>query len=81
MSAAYTLGQPLARRRAAPSSTSVQSQAQAAAGAGRSATAATPSFAALRQKRTETVRSLAASRFDWSHALHEVARTIPPTRG
>jgi Tfp pilus assembly protein PilN len=34
-------------------------------------------FSALRQKRTETVRSLAASRFDWSHALHEVARTIP----
>lgn len=35
------------------------------------------SFSALRQKRDETVRSLAASRFDWSHALHEVARTIP----
>jgi len=34
-------------------------------------------FAALRQRRSETVRSLAASRFDWSHALHEVARTIP----
>jgi Tfp pilus assembly protein PilN len=34
-------------------------------------------FNALRQKRDETVRSLAASRFDWSHALHEVARTIP----
>jgi Tfp pilus assembly protein PilN len=34
-------------------------------------------FSALRQKRTETVRSLAASRFDWSHALHELARTIP----
>jgi Tfp pilus assembly protein PilN len=34
-------------------------------------------FSALRQKRGETVRSLAASRFDWSHALHELARTIP----
>jgi Tfp pilus assembly protein PilN len=34
-------------------------------------------FSALRQKRSETVRSLAASRFDWSHALHELARTIP----
>jgi Tfp pilus assembly protein PilN len=34
-------------------------------------------FSALRQKRSETVRSLAASRFDWSHALHEIARTIP----
>lgn len=35
------------------------------------------SFAALREKRTDTVRSLAASRFDWSRSLHEVARTIP----
>jgi Tfp pilus assembly protein PilN len=34
-------------------------------------------FSSLRQKRDETVRSLAASRFDWSHALREVARTIP----
>jgi Tfp pilus assembly protein PilN len=34
-------------------------------------------FSALREKRTETVRSLAGSRFDWSHALHEIARTIP----
>jgi Tfp pilus assembly protein PilN len=34
-------------------------------------------FTALRQTRSETVRSLATSRFDWSHALHEVARTMP----
>jgi Tfp pilus assembly protein PilN len=34
-------------------------------------------FSSLRQKRAETVRSLAASRFDWSHTLHEVARTMP----
>lgn len=34
-------------------------------------------FAALRAKRVETVKSLAASRFDWSHAMHEVARVIP----
>jgi Tfp pilus assembly protein PilN len=34
-------------------------------------------FTSVRQKRSETVRSLAASRFDWSKALHEVARTIP----
>jgi Tfp pilus assembly protein PilN len=34
-------------------------------------------FTSLRQKRSETVRSLASSRFDWSKALHEVARTIP----
>ena len=32
---------------------------------------------ALRQKRSETIRALAASRFDWSKTLHEVARTIP----
>jgi Tfp pilus assembly protein PilN len=34
-------------------------------------------FAGLREKRSETVRSLATSRFDWSKTLHEVARTIP----
>ena len=36
-------------------------------------------FTDLRTKRSETVRSLASSRFDWSHALHEVARTMPST--
>ena len=35
-------------------------------------------FAALRATRVETVRSLASSRFDWSHALREIARVIPP---
>jgi Tfp pilus assembly protein PilN len=35
------------------------------------------SFSALREKRSDTVRSLASSRFDWSRTLHEVARTIP----
>jgi Tfp pilus assembly protein PilN len=34
-------------------------------------------FTSLRQKREQTIKSIAASRFDWSHALHEVARTIP----
>jgi Tfp pilus assembly protein PilN len=34
-------------------------------------------FAALRQKRAETVRSLAQARFDWAHVLREVSRTIP----
>jgi Tfp pilus assembly protein PilN len=34
-------------------------------------------FSNLSKQRKETVRSLAASRFDWSHALHEVARTVP----
>jgi Tfp pilus assembly protein PilN len=54
----------------------VQSRAQASAAEAQRLQAYT-SFAALRQKRSETVRSLAASRFDWSQALHEVARTIP----
>lgn len=34
-------------------------------------------FAGLRDARVQTVTSLAGSRFDWSHALGEVARTIP----
>lgn len=34
-------------------------------------------FAGLREARTTTVISLAASRFDWSHALAEIARVIP----
>lgn len=34
-------------------------------------------FAALRASRTQTVTSLAASRFDWSHSLEEIARVIP----
>jgi Tfp pilus assembly protein PilN len=34
-------------------------------------------FATLRQKREETVRDLAASRFDWAHTLHELARVMP----
>jgi Tfp pilus assembly protein PilN len=34
-------------------------------------------FSDMRKRRVATVTSLAASRFDWPHALHEVARTIP----
>ena len=34
-------------------------------------------FATLRAKRVQTVRDLAASRFNWAHALREVARTVP----
>ncbi len=34
-------------------------------------------FAGLRARRTQTVTSLAASRFDWSHALRELARVVP----
>lgn len=35
-------------------------------------------FAGLRATRTATVSSLAGSRFDWSHALRELARVVPP---
>jgi len=34
-------------------------------------------FADLRTKRVATVKQLAAGRFDWAHALHEVARVLP----
>jgi Tfp pilus assembly protein PilN len=54
----------------------VQTRAQAAANEAQALQAYT-SFTALRDKRSETVRSLATSRFDWSHAMHEVARTMP----
>jgi Tfp pilus assembly protein PilN len=55
---------------------SVQAQVQAAeTQAGELASYTT--FSGVRQKRVDTVKSLATSRFDWSHVLHEVARTIP----
>jgi Tfp pilus assembly protein PilN len=56
--------------------TVVQARAQAAAAEAQALQSYT-SFGVLRQKRSETVRSLAVTRFDWSHALHEIARTIP----
>jgi Tfp pilus assembly protein PilN len=34
-------------------------------------------FSSLRTKRVDTVSQLAGSRFDWSHALREVARVLP----
>lgn len=34
-------------------------------------------FAAIRQKRVDTVTQLAGSRFDWAHAMREVARVLP----
>ena len=75
MSAAYTLAnRSVSDRRAELDS--VQSQVETAQ-AQVQRYASYTGFTALRQKRTETVRSLAASRFDWSHALHELARTIP----
>jgi Tfp pilus assembly protein PilN len=75
MSAAYTLtNRSLSDRHAQLES--VQSQVENAQAQVQRYSSYT-GFTALRQKRTETVRSLAASRFDWSHALHELARTIP----
>jgi Tfp pilus assembly protein PilN len=35
------------------------------------------SFASMRQRRVQTVTSIAASRFDWSHAMHELGRVLP----
>jgi Tfp pilus assembly protein PilN len=75
MSAAYTLtNRSLGDRRAQLES--VQSQVENAQAQVQRYSSYT-GFTALRQKRTETVRSLATSRFDWGHALHELARTIP----
>jgi Tfp pilus assembly protein PilN len=34
-------------------------------------------FATLRAKRVDTVKQLAATRFDWAHSMHELARVIP----
>lgn len=34
-------------------------------------------FASIRAKRVDTVSQLAASRFDWAHALSEVSRVLP----
>ena len=34
-------------------------------------------FSALRATREQTVRGLATTRFDWSHALDEITRTLP----
>ena len=52
--------------------------AQAASSEARAAELASfVQFAGLRASRTQTVTSLASSRFDWSHALEEIARVIP----
>jgi Tfp pilus assembly protein PilN len=54
----------------------VEQQASAAE-AKASGLAAYSAFSDLRKKRAETVASIARSRFDWSHVMHEVARVIP----
>ncbi len=55
----------------------VDAQAQAAETQAGSLQAYTQ-FASLREKRQQTVASLASSRFDWAHSLHELSRTLPP---
>jgi Tfp pilus assembly protein PilN len=54
----------------------VQARAQATTEQAQALQAYT-TFSAIKEKRSETVRSLATSRFDWAHAMHEVARTLP----
>jgi Tfp pilus assembly protein PilN len=75
LSAAYTLtNRSLADKR--DKLAALQERTQAYEGQAQ-ALASYTGFAGLRQKRSDTVRSLATSRFDWSQTLHEVARTIP----
>ncbi|HWH96257.1 MAG TPA: PilN domain-containing protein [Baekduia sp.] len=54
----------------------VTQEAAAAEGKAASLTSYTK-FAAIRAKRVDTVTQLAASRFDWAHALREVSRVLP----
>jgi Tfp pilus assembly protein PilN len=54
----------------------ITQQAAAAEAKAQSLTSYTK-FASIRQKRVDTVSQLAASRFDWAHALREVARVLP----
>jgi Tfp pilus assembly protein PilN len=75
LSAAYALAnRSISDRRAELAN--VQAQAKVVANE-TAALQAYSSFNAMSERRKQTVRSLAASRFDWSHALHEVARTLP----
>jgi Tfp pilus assembly protein PilN len=75
MAAAWTLtGKKVHDRRAELSR--VEQQASAAE-AQASRLAAYSAFSDLRKKRAETVASIARSRFDWAHVMHEVARVIP----
>jgi Tfp pilus assembly protein PilN len=56
--------------------TSLNEQAAAAEARAQTLTSYTK-FASIRQKRVDTVRQLADGRFDWAHALREVARVLP----
>jgi Tfp pilus assembly protein PilN len=75
MAAAWTLtGKSVDKRKT--DLARVEQQATAAE-AQASKLAAYSTFADLRKKRAETVASIASSRFDWAHVMHEVARIIP----
>jgi Tfp pilus assembly protein PilN len=75
MAAAWTLtGKTVNDRRAQLDS--VEQQASAAE-AQANKLAAYSAFSQMRQKRADTVASIARSRFDWSHVMHEIARVIP----
>jgi Tfp pilus assembly protein PilN len=75
MAAAYTLtGKTVNDRRA---KVSIVEQQASAAEAQANKLAAYSAFSDLRKKRAETVASIARSRFDWAHVMHEVARVIP----
>jgi Tfp pilus assembly protein PilN len=75
MAAAWTLaGKTVDKRRS--DLARVEQQASAAE-AQATKLAAYSAFADLRKKRAETVASIARSRFDWAHVMHEVARVIP----
>ena len=76
MAAAWTLtGKTVNDRKAKLAA--VQQQA-AAVEAQANQLAAYSAFSDLRKKRAETVASIAKSRFDWAHMMHELARVIPP---
>jgi len=75
MAAAWTLtGKTVNHRRAQLAD--VEQQATAAEAQANSLSSYS-AFSDLRKKRAETVASIARSRFDWSHVMHEVARVIP----
>jgi Tfp pilus assembly protein PilN len=75
MAAAWTLTNRTVNDRQARLST-VEQQAGAAE-AQASKLAAYSAFSDMRKKRSETVASIARSRFDWAHVMHELARVIP----
>jgi len=75
MAAAWTLtGKTVNDRRAQLANVEQQASATEAQA---TKLAAYATFADLRKNRAETVASIAHSRFDWAHVMHEVARVIP----